>query len=275
MKRFASFITAAALAGSLLGTETDAQANSTMSLVPVSPLSGTYIAGDIINFSAVLNLGTSSFAAFSVPTAAGYLNSQFDTPDPNAGPQSPGNGMAGYGIDKTATFSGVNASGGTSLYPLYSLFVPDVNSTTASKINGEPVQAVQAVANHPHTAITLSGGDKLTLAVPAGTYTLATFAFTVASTYQSGPLSVYLTTPNGFADTASDADGAFLRGIGSTYQINGKSPLGFAFGEPLSFPVNGQSLTFNVGAVPEPGSLALLLGMTAAGVSVLRKRRNR
>ena len=264
MKRFASLATAAALAGSLLGAATAAQADSTMSLVPISPLSGTYAAGDCISFATVLNLGTSSFGAFSVPSAVGYLNSQFDTPATDGSSYG-----AGYARFVAPQLDGHDLP----TYPLWTLNAPDVNTPTKSALNGETVQSAQAVPGHSKTVGRFLGVPT-TLAVPAGTYSLAMYTFTVASTYKSGPLTLFLPTPLGFSDSSFDTDGAFVNGFGPTYLINGKSRTGDAIAEPLSFPLAGQMLTFNsTAAVPEPGSLALLFGMASLGLSVLRKRR--
>ena len=263
MKRFSSLATAAALAGSLLGIGTAAQADSTMRLVPISPLSGTYAAGDYISFATVLNLGSGSFGSFSVPTAVGYLRSQFDDPATDG---------SSYGADITAKFIGPHVFG-TAGYTLWTLNSPDVNASTSGKINGEAVQSAQVAVGHPNTAVKINGVNT-TLAVPAGTYSLAIFSFTVASTYKSGPLTLFLPTPLGFSDSSFDTDGAFVNGFGPTYLINGKSRTGDAIAEPLSFPLAGQMLTFNsIAAVPEPGSVALLFGMATVGVSILRKRR--
>ena len=265
MKRFASLATTAALAGSLIGAGTAAQAQSTMSLVPVSPLSGKYKAGDIINVAAIINLGSSSFGSFSIPTAVGYVNSQFD--DPAGGD---------YSADLTAKFIGPKAgtAGGTALYTLWSLNSPNASSSTSSKINGETVQTVQAVPGHSNTVVKINNVST-TLAVPAGTYTLATYAFTVASTYTTGPLNLFLPTPLGYSNAAINADGAFT-GSAPTFLINGKTPLGAATSDALSFPVAGQMLTFNPAAgpnVPAPSSLLVVAMGAVPAIGVLRRRR--
>ena len=267
MKRFASLATTAALAGSLIGAGTAAQAASTMILVPGSgaSLSNTYKAGDVINVSAVLTLGTGSFGSFSVPTAVGYLNSQFD--DPAGGD---------YNADTTAKFTGPKAgtAGGTAPYTLWSLNSPNINSSSKSKVNGETVQTVQAVPGHSNTVVKINNVST-TLAVPAGTYTLATFAFTVASTYTSGPLTLYLTTPSGFADAAGNADGAFANGAPSNL-INGKTPLGVGTSDTLFFAPGALSITFNpaVGPnVPAPSSLIVAAMGAIPAIGVLRRRR--
>ena len=268
MKRFASLATTAALAGSLIGAGTAAQAVSTITLVPGSgaSLANTYVAGDVINVSAIITLGTSSFGSFSVPTAVGYLNSQFD--DPAGGD---------YGADSNAKFVGPKAgtTGGTATYQLWSLNSPNVSTPTTGKVNGETVQSVQAVPGHSNTVVKINNVST-TLAVPAGTYTLATFAFTVASTYVSGPLTLYLTTPNGFANAANDADGAFAGGA-PTNSINGKSPAGAAVSESLIFAPGTTTLTFNPGAVtppvPAPSSLIVVAMGAIPAIGVLRRRR--
>ena len=277
MKRFASLATTTALAGSLIGAGTAAQAASTMSLVPVSSITGTYKAGDIINVAVVLSLGTGSFGTFTCPTAVGYVNSQFDDPDPGAGIQPAGNGMAGYGPDTTSRFSGPNAAGTTSLYGMWTLNTPDVNASTATTLNGETLQSAQAVPGHANTTATI-GGAKTTLAVPAGTYTLATFAFAVASTYKSGPLTLLLPTAFGYSNAVNNTDGAYVAGSGPSMLINGKAPSGGTpIAEPLSFPTAGAKLTFNApatgGATPAPSSLIVVAMGAVPAIGVLRRRR--
>ena len=226
MKRFTSITHAVALAAALVGAGTAANADSTMSLVPVSPAGGFYQPGDIITVAVVLTLGTGSFASFTVPTAVGYLNSQFDDPDTSAGPQAVGNGQVGFGPDTTVTFTGPNASGGTSQYQLWNLNAPNILDPTGGAVNGETVQCAAAAEGHPNKTITING-VKQTLAVPAGTYTLATFAFAVTSTYPAYPgklLTLYLPTPNGFSNNADNTDGAFMGGVGPPTRSTANPP---------------------------------------------------
>ena len=254
MKRFASVINTSALAAALIGAGTAAQAQSTMSLVPISPLNNFYQAGDVINVAVVLTLGTSSFASFGVPTAVGYLNSQFNDPDPN---------VPDYSADTTAKFSGPKAgtAGGTAMYTLWITNSPSINASTTGKISGETVQSAQALPGHSNTVVKINGVST-TLSIPAGTYTLATFAFTVASSYYSSSLTLYLTIPNGFSSAANDTDGWFSGGS-PTNSINGRSAAGIPIQELLSFPAAGSRLTYNVSTASIYGFINLGLAPNA------------
>ena len=108
------------------------------------------------------------------------------------------------------------------------------------------VQTLQATVGH--YAIPNATGDA-TLAVPAGTYTIATFSFPIAPTNASGSATVYLPTPFGYSDSANSTDGAFQSGFGPTLRINGKDIVGNAIFDPLTFPNTGgkySSLTFKI-----------------------------
>ena len=80
MKRFASLATTAALAGSLVGAGTAAQALSNFYLVPISSLSTVYAPGAKVTFAAVMDYNNATTASFSIPTAVAYLGSQFGKP---------------------------------------------------------------------------------------------------------------------------------------------------------------------------------------------------
>ena len=85
MKRLASFITSAALAGSLLGAAGAARAVSEMYLVPISPLNAAYAPGSIVKFAAVIDLNNSNFASLSVPFATAFTTADFTFQTGSAG----------------------------------------------------------------------------------------------------------------------------------------------------------------------------------------------
>ena len=224
MKRFASLITAAALAGSLISVAPVAQADSTMYLVPISDINASYTPGAIVKFAAVIDLGNSSFAAFSVPTAVAYFPTEFGAAKPTAiydasgDPTNPGN-------------------------PLWNLTTPVYYSTSASAINGAKVLTIQPTVGHD----TVSGANG-PLPVAVGTYTIATFAFPIAPT-TTGKAIVWLPTPFGYSSSAFTTDGGYTPGVGPSLSIKGKDIKGALLSDPLTFPDTGgkrRSLTFNV-----------------------------
>ena len=217
MKRIASLVTVAALAGSLVGTA--AQADSTMYLVPISSLDNGgsgYAPGAIVRFAAVLNLGTGSFGSFTVPTAVAYLSTQFGTARP------------------TVERNNVDA--------IFDLISPTAYSTTASTIGGAKIYSLQAAPGH--TAVQNMNGTA-TLAVSPGIYTVGTFSFPISPANSGSTATVYLPTAFGYSNKANNSDGTFS-GIAPTFTITGKDIIGNAFSEPLSFPDSGKSLTFRI-----------------------------
>ena len=229
MKRNASFATAAALVGSLVGTATQAQ--STLCLVPISDLNKTYAAGSTVKFAAVLYLGTDKFVSFTVPAAVAYLSTEFGSARPTV----------------TAVTQAVDPNS------VFDLATPPAYSTTASKVGGATLYAIQPTLGHSPM---LSADGVTALTVPAGTYTIATFSFPIQPTITGNTATVYLPTPFGFSNSASSADGAFQNGVGPTLTLVGKvkNASGNFFSEPLTFPNDAthfNSLTFKVaGGIP-------------------------
>ena len=225
MKRFASLITAAALAGSLVAAGSAARAASDIYLIPISDINATYSPGATVKFAAVVDLGSSSFAAISVPTAIAYITSEFGTAKPTAIYDASG--------DPTSPGS-----------PLWNLTAPIYYSTTASAINGAKVLTIQPTVGHSATV-----GPTRLLPVPAGTYTIATFAFPIALTNVSGSATVSLPTPLGYSNSAFTTDGGYTPGVGPSFTIKGSDVNGVPLSDPLTFPDTGgkhRSLTFNV-----------------------------
>ena len=247
MKRFASLATTVALAGSLVGT---AHAASVMYFVPVSDINATYLPGAKVTFATYVDLGTSAFGSFSVPGAVAYVTSQFNKPlassavyDQSEDPTQPGSGAPLWGLNSSVGFT-----------------------TTASLIGGVKVQTIQPTNGHP--AIPSADGLS-TIAVPAGTYKLATFTFTISSA-ASGDVSVYLPTPLGYSNSANATDGAYVVGVGPTMTINGKDIKGNALSDTLTFS-KANSLTFHV--APAPSSLLVVAMGAVPAIGLLRRRR--
>ena len=221
MKRITSLVTATALAGSLVGTASQAQ--STLYLVPISDLSATYAPGAKVTFAAVMDLGSGAFSAFSVPTALAYLTSEFGAAKPTA-------------VYNT-TADPLNPAA-----PFWNLVTPVYYATTASLIGGVKVQTIQPTAGHA----AVSGTSGL-LPVPAGTYTIATFTFPLTAS-STGTSTVYLPTPFGYTNNAFTADGAF-HGVSAATTIEGSDVNGNRVSNTLTFPNTGgkhSSLTFNL-----------------------------
>ena len=270
MKRFASLITTAALTSSLVGMEQTARASSELYMVPISPLDATYAPGDIVRFAAVVDLNTSAFASLTIPFATAWTDNEFG--GASGGHDSIYNGTAPY-VDGQPTQIDPNGLHGATVFSKNLQYY----TTTASNINGNTVYTVQnGVVQLPD----IKNGR--TVAFPAGTYTLGTFAFPIAANNDSGSATVYMPTPFGFSDSPTSTDGAFAMGTGPLNGISGRSArIGFDIIESITFPsttetpTNGKYslLTFKVSTVPEPGNLALLVGVATIGVSVLRKRR--
>ena len=242
MKRIASLVNTLALAAALVGAETAAQSQSAMYLKRISTQS-TYTAGQNVTFAVMLDLGTSNFVSFSVPTAVAYLSSQF-------GPTRP-----------TATAYTINADPDS----IFDQAAPTSYTTTAFTIGGAKLYAVQATPGHtPNTPDGFPRG-----AVPAGTYTLATFTLPVASIpggFGAVSATVYLPTAYGYSNKASNTDGAFI-GTAPTLSITGKDASGNGLSDPLMFPNTASkpnSLTFNVlSPVAVYGSVGLGLASNA------------
>ena len=253
MKRFAS-LTTAALVGCLISAETNAKADSTMYLVPISDLSATYAPGSSVQCAAVLDLGVGNLGFLSLPTAVAYLPAQFGSdfptvaPNQTEDPTQPGKGIPFWG------------------HPLSSY------NTTATRINGAVLDTIQESISHVAT----NDGKGHTVAIPAGTYTIATFTFPISPDITGNTATVYLPTPFGYDISANTADGYYINAVGPQFSFFSKNTLGLAEFEPLAFPnADGKynALTFKIAAVPEPGSIALLLGIGTVGIGVLRKRR--
>ena len=247
MKRFASLATTAALAGSLVGT---AHAASVIYFVPVSDINATYKPGDTVKFATYVDLGTSAFGSFSVPGAVAYVTTQFSKPlassavyDQSEDPTQPGSGAPLWGLNSSVAFT-----------------------TTASSIGTAKVQTIQPTNGHP--AVPSADGTS-TLAVPAGTYQLATFTFKI-STAASGDVSVYLPTPAGYSNSANATDGAYQAGVGPLNLINGKDIKGNAISDTLTFS-KANSLTFHV--APAPSSLLVVAMGAVPAIGLLRRRR--
>ena len=225
MKRIASLLSAAALAGSLVAAPDSAKADSALYLVPISDLNATYAPGATVQFAAVLDLGGSAFSAFSVPAAVAYIASEVGAAKPTAA----------YDLTADPLRPSI---------PFWSLTAPIYYATTASFLNGAKVQTIQPTAGH---AAVSSGTGLFT--VPSGTYTIATFSFPISSTNASGSATVSLPTPFGYTNSGFTADGGYLTGTGPTLTIKGSDVNGDPISDPLTFPNSGakhSSLTFNV-----------------------------
>ena len=243
MKRFASLATTAALAGSLIGAGTAAQADSTMYLVPISDINATYSAGATVKFAAVVNLGYGGFGSLSIPIAVAYLSSEFGTSRP--------------------TYASSSAD------PIFDLASPVAYSTTASVLGGSKIYSIQGTPGHsaqPNDAGTA------TVAVAAGIYTLGTFTFPISPANTGTSATVYLPTAFGYSNKANNTDGAFV-GTAPTLSIAGKDILGINTSDPLTFPTTGKSLTFKVSNTPAPSSLLVVAMGAIPAVGVLRRRR--
>ena len=271
MNRFASIATTAALAGSLIGSVSAAQAMSLMYLAPVSDITATYAPGAIVKFNAFVDLGTSSFASFSIPFATAFTSADIS-----------------YGTGKKASVSQANVddpqNSGTPIFPS----VATSFTTTASKVGGNTVYTFQDTVGHVLNTDT-STGSTVTLAAPAGTYAIGTFSFQIAlSNTTSGSATIYLPTPFGFSDSANATDGAYVSSVGG-------GPLNYLLGkdikannstDPIAFPgftgggangANGKysSLKFKVttnSSVPAPSSLLVIAMGVLPAVGLLRRR---
>ena len=256
MNRFASLITTAAIAGSLFAAAATAQAASALYLVPISDLNATYAPGASVQFAALVDIGIGSFTSVTVQTAVAYTSSQFGSAKPTAR----------YDATPDANNPGS---------PFWSLNTLPFYNPTASVMGGSTVLAFQPVSSH--TAVKDKSGQRI--AIPTGTYTVATFTFPISPTIAGNAATVYLPTPFGFTNSALSADGAYQTGVGPMLKIAGKDSQNVTLYDSLAFP-NGDgkysSLSFKVAAsVPEPGSVALLFSLASVGIGVLRKRRNR
>ena len=254
MKRFASFLTAA-LAGSLVSAAPVAGADSMMYLVPISDLNATYAPGATVQFAAVLDLGVSAFGSFSVPTTVAYATTQFGSAKPT--------------FKYDATEDPIEPGTGN---PLWNLTTPTVFATTASTINGAKVLTIQASVGH---AATPTADHLSTLAVPAGTYTIATFTFPISAVSGLTAATVYLPTAFGYSNSANTADGAYQIGVGPLQAIRCKDVLGNALLEPLTFPNTGgkhSSLTFKVSVVLPTAPLAGTLQFTELASNAAAQR---
>ena len=240
MKCFALALPAAALAGLLVSAGTVAQADSTMYLVPMSDMNAIYKPGDKVTVKAMLNLGSGDFGSLSVPTAFAFSTAQFAAkPD------------AVFGGSPWGSFALMSYA------------------ATATGPNGLALSAATASLSHA----------KSTAAIPAGNYTLATLTFSILPTFAGSSVSVYLPTAFNYGGGASATDGSY-GASGPEFLLRGKTMANLALADALTFPNSSlapASLTFRVApsAVPEPGSLALCVGMASVGVRILRKRRNR
>ena len=263
MNRFASIATTAALAGSLIGTVSAAQA-TTMYLVPISDITATYAPGATVTLAAVVDLTNSSFASVSIPFATAFTSADFAFTSRNR-----------------PAVSGQPTQNDPNAFPAATVFSKNAQSytTTASKINGNSVYTVQNTVGQ--LLDTDANGNTVSLA--AGTYTLGTFTFPILATNTSGFATVYMPTPFGFSDSANATDGAFMVGTGALNNITGKDIKGNTFNEPVLFPdktavngVNGKysALHFKVTSsnVPAPSSLLVIAMGVLPAVGLLRRR---
>ena len=265
MNRFASIATTAALAGSLIGATSAANAVSNFYLVPISDLNATYAPGAIVSFAAVVDINRGDFASISVPSAIAFTTAEFRR---DAG--------TGAGT-RPKVVQPVQDNPNNPGTPFFSANAQSFTTTT-SKINGSTVFTFQNTVGH--TSDTDANGA--TLAFPAGSYTLGTFNFPIANTNTTGSATVYLPTPFGYSNSANSADGAYTVGVGPTNNILGKDAAGNAVNEPITFPNTGgkfSSLTFKVsggtgggGATPAPSSLLVVAMGAIPAVGLLRRR---
>ncbi len=262
MKRFASLATTAALAGSLVGAAHIAQAASTIYLVPIDSLDNGglgYNPGDTVNFAAVIGLGTSAAGSLSVPTAVVFTQTQFDVADNSYV-------VKGQGTDPTR-----GNKKGTFLWG------SDAASftTTASTYQGATLYGEADAVGHVATNV---AGK--TVAIPAGTYTLATFSFPIAAAITGTSATVFLPTAFGYSNLANNTNGDFQSGVGPLKTLSPKDVNGTTFTESISFPNDAtrfSSLTFKVNGasstVPAPSSLLVVALGAIPAVSALRRRR--
>ncbi len=258
MKRFASLVTVAALAGSLVGAAATARADSTMYLVPISDISKTYSPGAKVQFAVVLNLGVSTAGFLFVPTAVAYTTSEF----------------ARVNSAASAVVTSAQEDPTNSGLPFWTNDAKSL-TTTASVINGWRAYTVQDSVAHTATPIVDADGKAIgTVTVPAGIYTIATFTLPIAA-IAGGSASVYLPTPFGFSNSANATDGAYQYGNGPLFSLDYHDVNGNFLSEPLSFPASGSKLTFKVngfGPGSGPGIPAIptttITGGPAEGASV-------
>ncbi len=258
MNRFVSLVTAAVLAGSLLGSEGQVKADSTLYLVPISDLNATYAPGSSVQFAAVCDLGVRAidWASTSAPTAIAYTTAQFGVNQPTAV----------YDTSEDQANPGAL---------FWDAMTPIVYHTTASKVNGATVQTIFVDPGHFRRFGT--NGD-LNAKIFAGVHTIATFTFPISPTIKDSVATVYLPTPYGFSNSSNSTDGFYINGRGPALTLYGVDVQDNRFSDPLTFPNSGgkySALSFRVGAVPEPGAMALLAGITTLGAALLRKRRKR
>ena len=259
MKRLTSLVTVAALARSLVGAATNAQASSTLYMVPISPLNATYAPGDVVRFAAVVDLNNSSFASLSIPFAAAWVDTEFG--GASGSQNSIYNGTAPY-VDGQPTQKDPN-NPHTTVFNRYA----QGYTTTYSKINGNIVYTIQ---NTVGQLADVRGGA--TLAFPAGTYTLGTFSFPISANNISGSATIYMPTPYGFSNSANAADGAYSIGAGPLYTIIGRGVFGNDISEPILFPApnttptNGKysSLTYRVAPPNSNGEIYGLINLGLA-----------
>ena len=265
MNRFASIATAAALAGSLIGAATTAQAASTIYLVPISDLNTTYAPGAIVSFAAVADINRSDFASLSIPTATAFTTAEFR--------RDAGTGAGTRPKVVQPTQDNPNNPGN----PFFSQSAQSFTTTT-SKVNGNTIFTFQNTVGH----VADTDATGATVSFPAGSYTLGTFNFPIANTNTTGSATVYLPTPFGYSNSANSADGAYVTGTGPLNTILGKDAAGNAISEPITFPNTGgkfSSLTFKVsgatgggGATPAPSSLLVVAMGAIPAVGLLRRR---
>ena len=270
MNRFASIATTAALAGSLIGTVSAANALSNLYMVPISDITATYDptssdpAVNSVRFSAVVDLSNSSFASLSIPFAAAWTDNEF------GGPNSIFNGTSPFVDNPNSPNKDPNGKNGAFA------FTKNAQSytTTASKIGGNTVFTVQ---NTVGQIADVKGAT--TLALPSGTYTIGTFTFPLAPGNKSGFATIYLPTPFGFSFSANSSDGAFA-GAAPTNRIEGKATDGSGINDPVNFftgATNGtggkySSLKFKVANTPAPSSLLVIAMGAIPAIGLLRRR---
>ena len=259
MKRFASLASTVILCGCLVSAGTEAQADSTLYLVPVSDLNATYAPGSRVTFAAFADIGANVFSSVTIPAAIAYTSAEFSNTQPNKPAV-----MTDQTEDPTLPGSG------------QSFWVQAVSSynTTQSAIRGATLYTFQDTVGH-FTVLDAQGNRQ---AVLGGTYAVATFSFQIASTNRSGSATVYLPTPYGYSVNGNTSDGYYLHGFGPNFTLYGKNVADRDTYDPLTFPnASGKfnSLTFHVGssAVPEPGSFAFFAAGLIGGAILLRKRK--
>ena len=246
MNRFASFVTKAALAGSLLGAGLAANAQVNLYLVPITPL-GTVTAGSTIQFAFVVDITANNLSSLTIGAGVTYDRSVFDPNgfDPNQG-YTAADGP--YSADKFWNRLGGTASG-----------------TTTTGPNGVGLPVLQ----------TSNGRSKVgTSVITPGTHTVATFSYPTLAT-ASGDATIYL--PDAFlynnpaTAVASSEDTVNYVIAGVTTQFN-PSPVTF-FPNTTAKPA---SLTYQIsgGAVtPAPSSLLVVALGAIPAAGLLRRRR--